>query len=168
MKICQRDYIKGEAMLLPLFFCQVLMEETKDELVIDPETFSQHFFDVKRHRPQKGQIMAKFTAVAVFGYGPEKFHIIDILRKDKAEAAAQVMKKIHCAREPDCYRVCREMCEDMLSGMSDEEVAKKEYEFVIEMFYYTKRECVPKDNPHWETIDLVKYDPETKTFKCDI
>lgn len=138
------------------------------EIIIDSSNFADYFFDVRRFGPKEGQIMAKFSAVAIFGDGPEKRDIIKILRKDKAEAAAMVMKKIHCAREPDCYRICREMVEDMLNGMSDDEVAEKEYEFVLEAFYYTKREYIPKGDPHWETIDLVKYDPETKTFKVNI
>jgi hypothetical protein len=112
--------------------------------------------------------MAKFSAVALLGDGPQKRDLIKILKTDKAKAAAQVMQKIHCAREPDCYRVCREMCEDMLSGMTDDEISKKDYEFVLEACYYTKREYVPQNDPHWETIDVIKYDPETKTFKATI
>ena len=140
----------------------------KEELVIDSSNFAEHFFDVRRFGPKKDQILAKFSAVAIFGDGPEKRDIIKVLRRDKAEAASMVMRKIHCAREPDCYVICRQICEDLLSGMSDDQVAAKEYEFVMEAFYYTKRENVPKGDPHWETIDIVKYDPETNTFKVDI
>jgi hypothetical protein len=138
------------------------------DIVIDASNFADYFFDVRKFGPKEGQIMAKFSAVAILGDGPEKRDLIKILRKDKAEAAAMVMRKIHCAREPDCYRICREMVEDMLGGMSDDDVAKKEYEFVLEAFYYTKREYLPKGDPHWETIDLVKFDPETNTFKVNI
>lgn len=147
-----------------------MKEQVKDEdgIVIDHTNFAQYFHDVRRFGPQPGQIMAKFSAVALFGDGPEKRDLIKVLRKDKAAAAAMVMRKIHCAREPDCYRVCREMCEDMIGGMTDDEVAKKDYEFVLEAFYYTKREYVPKHDPHWETIEVMKYDPETKTFKVSI
>jgi hypothetical protein len=140
----------------------------EQEVVIDKSNFKNYFFDVRQHRPQPGQIMAKFSAVAVFGDGPEKRDLIKVLKMGKAEAAAMVMRKIHCAREPDCYRICREMCEDLISGMSVDEVAKKEYEFVLEAFYYTKREYVPKNDPHWETIEVVRYDSETKTFKTTI
>lgn len=139
-----------------------------EELVIDASNFAKYFFDVRRFGPQAGQIMAKFTAVAAFGDGPEKRDLIKILRMDKAEAAAMVMKKIHCAREPDCYRVCREICDDLVSGMSEDEVAAKEYEYVLEAFYYTKREYLPEGDPHWETIDTVQFDPESNTFKVNI
>jgi hypothetical protein len=143
------------------------MQENID-LVIDNSNFSQYFFDVRKFGPKQGQIMAKFSAVAIFGDGPEKRDIIRVLRRDKAEAAVMVMKKIHCAREPDCYRICREICEDLISGMSEDAVAKKEHEFVIEAFYYANREYVPKGDPHWETIDIIKYDPDNKTFKVNI
>lgn len=140
----------------------------EQEIEINNKNFSQYFFDVRKHGPKEGQVMAKFSAVAIFSEGPEKRDIIKILKKDKAQAAAMVMRKIHCAREPDCYRICREICEDLMSGMSDDDVAKKEHEFVIEAFYYTKKEYIPKGDPHWETIDIIKYDPESKTFKSNI
>lgn len=146
----------------------IIETTSPDDLVIDNSNFAEYFFDVRRFKAKPGQILAKFSAVAVFGEGPEKRDIIKVLRKNKAEAAAMVMRKIHCCREPDCYRICREICEDLLAGMSDDDVAKKEYEFVIEAFYYTKREYVPKNDPHWETIEIMKYDPETKTFKSEI
>ncbi len=142
--------------------------DNENELVIDTSNFSEYFFDVRRFGPQTGQIMAKFSAVALFGDGPEKKDVIKLLKMNKAEAAAMVMKKIHCAREPDCYRVCKEMCNDLLAGMSDDEVSKKDYEFVLEAFYYTKREYVPEGDPQWETIDLIKFDPDTNTFKVNI
>lgn len=139
-----------------------------EEVVIDHTNFSEYFHDVRHNRPKPGQIMAKFSAVALFGDGPEKRDIIHVLKMDKAEAAAAVMRKIHCAKEPDCYRVCREICEDLISGMSEDEVAAKDYEFVLETCYYTQREYVPKNDKHWETIQLLQYDPETKTFKSRI
>lgn len=140
----------------------------EEGVVIDHTNFKNYFFDVRQHKPQPGQIMAKFAAAALFGDGPEKRDLIKVLRMGKAQAAASVMRKIHCAREPDCYRVCREMCEDMLAGMTDEEVAKKDYEFILEAYYYTKREYVPKNDPHWETIKIIEFDKETGTFKARI
>lgn len=139
-----------------------------EDLVIDKSNFKDYFFDVRMHGPRPGQIMAKFSAYALFGDGPDKRDLIKVLKTDKAKAAAMVMRKIHCAREPDCYVVCRQICDDLLSGMSEDDVAKKDYEFVLESFYYTNREYVPKNDPHWTTIDLVNYDNETKTFKVSI
>lgn len=138
-----------------------------EELIIDDTNFHEYFFDVRRHRPKEGQILAKFTAVAAFGNGPHKYDVIKLLQMDKAKQAAAVMQKIHHARVPDCYRVCREMCEDLLSGMTDAEVAAKEYEYVFEAFYYTQREYVPAD-PHWDTIQIVEFNRDTGEFKSEI
>jgi hypothetical protein len=139
-----------------------------EELIIDESNFDDYFFDVRKHAPKVDQVLAKYRAVAAFGDGPHKRDVIGLLKIDKAQQAAMVMRKIHHAREPDCYRVCREICEDLASGMTDDEVAAKDYEYVLEAFYYTKREYVPKNDPHWETIQLLEYDPETGSFSVRI
>jgi hypothetical protein len=145
-------------------------EVIKDEndVVIDSSNFNQYFFDARQHGPQKGQVMARFTAMAVFGDGQEKSDIINLLKIDKAHQASQVMQRIHLAKAPDCYRVLREMCEDLHSGMSDEEVNKKEYEFILEAVFYTKKEYVPKNDPHWELLKVMNYDSESKTFTSHV
>jgi len=135
---------------------------------INKTNFHEYFFDVRQCKPKAGQIMARFKAAAIFGEGVEKKHLIQALKMGKAKQAAMVMRKLHLAREPDCYRVCREMCEDLLKGATEEEVIKKDYHFVLEAFYYTKREYVPQNDPHWETIKLLAFDPETNTFKSTI
>lgn len=140
----------------------------ENELVIDNSNFSDYFFNVKDHRPKPGQVMAKFSAVAVFGEGREKTDIINLLVQDKAQQAAAVMEKIHSARVPDNYRVCAEMAEDLLVGMTVEQVQKKEYEFVLEALYYTQKELVPKNDPHWETIQILEYDEESGEYKSRI
>lgn len=134
-----------------------------EEIVIDDLNFEDYFFDVRKHGPKAGQVLAKFKAVAMFGDGPHKHDIIRLLKMDKAQQATMVMRKIHFAKEPDCYRLCREICEDLISGMSDNDVAQKEYEYILEAFYYTQKECVPDDS-HWETIQLLRFDPETGAF----
>lgn len=140
----------------------------ENELVIDNSNFADYFFNVRDNRPQKGQVLAKFTAVAVFGEGREKTDIINLLVQDKATQAAAVMQKIHSARVPDNYRLCAEIAEDLLVGLTVEHVQKKEYEFVLEALYYTQREYVPKGDPHWETIQLLEYDQETGEYRARI
>jgi hypothetical protein len=140
---------------------------TEKILGIDPVVFNEHFRFAPQNKPQAGQILAKYTAVAEFIEGREKMDIIGLLKKDKAFQAAQVMKKIFLAKEPDCYRVLREMCEDLMV-MSDEEVEKKPYQFILETFFYTEKQYVPTTDPHWETINLMKYDPETKQYLSTI
>ena len=140
-----------------------------EDIIIDSSNFSEYFFDVRQHAPKSGQIMVKFTAVALFGEGTEKTDIINLLRQDKAKQAASVMNRIHLARMPDCYRVCAEICEDLfIHGLTVEEVQKKDYEFILEAVYYTQREYVPKNDPHWETLDVLEYDAETGEYKSRI
>jgi hypothetical protein len=144
------------------------MIDKVEEIVIDDKNFHQFFFDVRKHGPKNGQVMAKFSAFALFGEGNEKRDIINLLKGGRVFQAAMIMNKIYCARTPDCYRVCREICEDMISGMTEDEVANKEYEFVIESMFYTKKEYIPKNNPHWELLTSLKYNSDTNTFESRI
>ncbi len=137
-----------------------------DELIIDESNFNEYFFDIRFNKPKKGQIMARFRAQADFVEGKGKRDLMDLLKQDKAYQACQVMKKIHGAKEPDCYRICREIAEDLLV-MPPEEVETKPYTYLLEYFYYTKREYVPQDK-HWETLGMLEYDEEKKTFKSVI
>jgi hypothetical protein len=137
------------------------------ELVIDENNFDEHFFDVRKHRPQKGQVLAKFTAIAEFIEGQGKKDVIDLLKKGKVLPAIQVMKKLHGSVEPDCYRICREMCEDLLM-MSEQDVENKPYEYKTEWLFYTKRENVPMDDLRWETIPLLNLESPTEDFKSVI
>jgi len=134
-----------------------------EDLIIDETNFEEHFHDIRKCLPNKGEILASYTAVAEFVDGEAKRDIIYLLKLNQAHAATNVLKKMHGVKEPDCYRVCREISEDLLY-MPEEEVLKKSYKFVVEFFYYVKRECVPKDDPHWKTIDLISFDPETNTY----
>jgi hypothetical protein len=137
------------------------------EVQITHDNFHEYFHDVRTSKPKKGQVMAKFSAVAEFVEGRGKRDIMVLLKQDKAYQAAQVMRKIHGARVPDCYRVCREIAQDMLD-MPEAEVEKKVYEFGIELFFYTEKKYVPKGDPHWETINLLSVDPETGNLKSVI
>lgn len=126
-----------------------------DELVITEENFDKYFFDVRKHNPQKGQIMVVYRAMAKLVKGPEKKQLIDLLcQTDKAVAASQVMKKLLFACEEDSVRVPLEIVNDLKTGFSIDKVLKKPYKYKIEIFYYTWPECVPND-PHWESISLL-------------
>jgi hypothetical protein len=104
------------------------------ELIIDENNFEQYFFDVRRHKPQKGQIMVKYTAIAEFVDGLMKKNIIDLLHKNKAEAAVSVMRNLGCATEKESIRIVREVCDDLVYGMTKEDVEKKIYKYTLESF----------------------------------
>lgn len=129
------------------------------ELVIDETNFKDYFRDVRMNRPERNEIIARYAATAELIGGQLKKDLIDLLRnRDKALAATQVMRKLGCATEKDSIRVCKEICRDLNSGMTAEEVEQKEYKYTIEVFYYTRKEYVPLDDPHWSIISLDNLD----------
>lgn len=129
-----------------------------NEVIIDEKNFEEYFFDVRKHSPKRGQVMARYAAVAEFIDGMMKKNIIDLLKKDKAIAATQVLRKLGCATEKDSVRICKEICQDMLSGMTDEEIEAKVYKYIIEVFYYTEQANIPLDDPHWSVISIKNLD----------
>jgi hypothetical protein len=42
--------------------------------------------------------------------------------------------------------------------MNEEEVIEKEYKMVVEYNYWTEKDNVPDDDPHWFTIDILTPD----------
>jgi len=132
---------------------------TKDELIIDEKNFFEYFRDVRTSRPERGDIMAKWIGRAEFIEGDMKKNIVDLLaNKDKVLAAIQVMTKLGHATYKDAIKVCKDICNDLLNGMSPEEVEKKVYSYDVEMFYYTKKEYVPENDPHWYIIGIHNLD----------
>ncbi len=126
------------------------------ELVIDDSNFHEHFFDVRHSAPKRGQVIARFVAVAQLVDGQLKRDLINLLRNtEKAIPATNVMRKLGCATESEATRICIEMTRDMLAGLTDDEVAAQVYEYQLESFYYTVPENVPPADPHWSTITIM-------------
>lgn len=126
------------------------------DLVIDETNFNEYFKDVRRYPiPEKGDVMVVYRAVAYLEESFPKTNLVDLLLDtEKARPAVQVMSKIFCACEADSIAVPKAITEDLLSGMSREEVIKKPYKYTFEMFFYTKKEYVPDDG-HWDIITLM-------------
>ncbi len=121
------------------------------------EYFEKYFFDVRKHKPKKGQILAQYRAVADFVDGWVKRNLINLLMSNPAgaETVQKVMRNMCGALEEDSIRVPLEMAKDLASGMTADEVAKKDYKMIIEYNFWTERDCVPKDDPHWSTIEIL-------------
>lgn len=132
-------------------------QNLESELEINEQNFYEYFKDVRISSPERGEIIAQYSAAAEFVNGDEKKQIISLLTstENKMEATAQVMRKLLFASELDSYRVPKQIAEDLVSGMTEEEVADKPYKYVMEMFFYTKPEYVPKDDPHWSVISVL-------------
>jgi hypothetical protein len=104
--------------------------------------------------------MARYSAIAEFVDGKMKKDIIDLLTNydNKALAATQVMRKLGCATENESIRICKEIAEDLDSGMTNEDVENKVYKYKMEVIYYTKREYIPENDPHWTVISIANLD----------
>lgn len=127
------------------------------ELIIDEKNFNQYFFDARVHRPKKNQVLVKYSAIAELVDGSMKKNLIDLCKKDKIHAATQVMRKLAGACEIDSVRVLKEICLDILSGISEENIEKKSYKYKLEMFYYAEKQYVP-DDPHWTCMTINNLD----------
>jgi hypothetical protein len=129
------------------------------ELVIDETNFDSFFFDVRKHEPKQGQIIARYTTTAEFIDGPEKRNVIDLLTKTyKMIPTTQVMLKLLHTTELDSYRVPLAMARDMVEGLNVNEVAAKPYKYTAEMYFYTEKKYVPRDDPHWSIISILNLD----------
>jgi len=138
-----------------------------DTVEITNENFDQYFRDARTTKAEQGDVLAKFSAVADFVEGQGKKDIIYLLKIDKAREAAQVMNRIHGAKSPWCYRVPRQIAQDLLT-MDEKDVEKKAYEMVVEFLFWTKKECVPRNDQHWETLDVIQYNAETGEYNVKI
>ena len=129
--------------------------------------FPKYFRYTETSKPEKGDIIAKFGAVAEIVEGMDKDDLIDIcLQPDSAHAAAQMMRKIFHAAEWDAWGVPRQITEDLVNGMSEAEIKQKPYSYAMELFFYTKPEYMPKaddsDFKYWSLIRIVNLDDYLK------
>ena len=128
------------------------------ELIIDENNFSDYFKDVSvNHKPNKGEIIACYITRAKFGAGDLKSDVISSM-KENVFSTIKILQKIAKARYLDSIIILKQMLSDKLSGMSDREIEDKEYEYIAEFFYYTKKEYVPTDDPRWSTLKIHNVD----------
>lgn len=127
------------------------------ELIIDKSNFSQYFKEISGYKPEKDDIMACYTTKAKFVSGELKKDIIDSV-EGNVHSSIKILQKIAKARYMDAIKILKEIIIDILSGKTKEEIENKEYEYTAEFFYYTKKEYVPEDDPHWSTLKLYKID----------
>ena len=99
------------------------------------EVFEQHFFDVRTHKPKKGQVMAGCLRSAEIIDGEDKRFLISMLMRDgQAPMAAKFMRKMFLACDKDATQVPMEILKDLLSGMTVDQVAAKPYSYTMEQF----------------------------------
>jgi len=139
-------------------------------VMINEDNFTEYFFDIKKHKPQKGQVLARWGSAADFVDGWVKQNVIELLSTSKAgaESGSTILRNLVGAIEKDSIRVAKEIAQDLSGGMTVRQVLDKPYRFIIELFYWVKEEYIPVDDPHWSiirTVDLTKIKAELKTEK---
>ena len=125
--------------------------------------FGKYFRFVDTSQPEKGDIIAKYGAIAEIVGGRDKDDLINLVQQpDSARASAHMMRKIFCAAEWDCWGVPRQITEDLVAGMSIEDARDKIYSYALEIFFYTKPQYMPKkedsDFNRWSLIRIVNLD----------
>jgi hypothetical protein len=130
------------------------------------EWFETKFFDIRKHRPKKGQVLARYRATADFVDAWVKRNVITLLSTGEAgaESARAVLRNMCGAIEVDSIKVALEMAKD-LRTMTVEEVAAKDYRMVVEYNYWTEKENIPENDPHWTTINLLNKDEIDEKIK---
>jgi hypothetical protein len=130
------------------------MNEEPDIIVSD-EDWGKYFFHVRLNKPKKGQIIARYTAMADMIEGFEKKNIINMLKNtDQVVPVTQAMTRCLNATELESYRVPRRMVQDMIDGMTEEQVYQKPYRYQMEMLYYAFPEHIPQNDPHWSAVSI--------------
>lgn len=128
------------------------------ELIIDESNFSDYFKDVSvKKKPDKDEIIACYTTRAKLCAGDIKKDVI-LSIENNVYSSIKILQKIAKSRYEDAVSLIKEMLSDKLSGMSDDDIENKEYEYVAEFFYYTKKEYVPIDDPRWSTLKIHNVD----------
>jgi hypothetical protein len=130
-----------------------------EEIVIDENNFAEYFRDTRHNKPQHGDVMVFYKSMAELVGGDLKHQMIEALFHESigAQKAIQLFMKLGGASHKAAVLLVKEMNDDLISGMSKEDVFKKSYKFFLEMSFYTKKEYVPKDDPHWELVNLKNF-----------
>lgn len=130
------------------------------ELVIDETNFHVFFREVERNRPEKGDVMVVYRSMADFCSGDLKEQVVEALFEEKIgpTKAIKLMKRFGKTSNREALRVVKNVFMDLYNGMSKNMVIAKTYEFMIEIYYYTKEEFIPKDDKKWEIIKIANLD----------
>lgn len=130
------------------------------ELVIDDSNFHEYFKDVLTNRPEKGDVMACYKAVAELRDGDLKEQIVEALFLENIgpKKAVTLMTKLGKAPRKEAIALIKKIFMDLYNGMSKPMAIAKTYEYLFEIFYYTKEEYVPKNDMHWEIVKISNLD----------
>jgi len=125
-------------------------------LVIDESNFTEYFREINKSKPQKGDVLACYRAIAELVDGDLKEQIVESLFLEKIgpKKAVALMTKLGKTSRKEAIKLVKKIFMDLYNGMSKTMVLSKTYEYLFEIYYYTKEEYVPKNDKHWELIKL--------------
>ena len=105
-------------------------------------------------------MLARYCAKAEFIDKFPKPAIVDLLVNNPkgAELAPKVLQNMCHMHEIDSINVAIAMAEDLVQGMSEQEVIQKPYPCTIEKWFWTQKDYIPKQDPHWNAIDIIHSD----------
>ena len=128
-----------------------------EQLIIDENNFEQYYHDIDKFKPEKGEVLACYESMAEFIDGDLKRDLIKLLmlNENAGEVAPRLMRKLAKATPESALAVTKEMAKDLLSGMSEDEVAAKPYPMHLKAFYYTRKEYLPENDKHWWSMSLI-------------
>jgi len=127
-----------------------------EEIVINEENFNEYFKEINKNKPEKGDIIASYRAKAYLVEGDLKKDVIKLLKtKEGVNSAVKILNKFAYCIYEDAVSICKNICQELSLGLSDEEVLKKEYPYTLEIFYYTKKENVPENDKHWSIMTII-------------
>lgn len=128
----------------------------KNDLIIDESNFQQYFKEVGTSKPLKGECMVAYRAMAELHAGDIKEDIVNLLCGEEIGAKQAIEHAVKRCKTnyKEAIKLVTEICSDLNAGMSKNLVISKTYEYILEIFYYTKAAYVPKNDKHWEIISI--------------
>jgi len=130
------------------------------DLIIDENNFSQYFRDVLTNKPSKGDVLVCYKAIAELCDGDLKEQVVESLFLDKVgpNKAITLLTKIGKSSRKEAISLIKKISYDLYNGMSKPMVLAKAYEYLFEIYYYSKEEYLPKNDKHWEMVKINNLD----------
>ena len=138
------------------------------DCIIDETNFDQYFKEVEKGSPEKEDVIAVYTALAELCGGEIKKDIIYLLQtypEIGAKQAITIATKLCKTNYEQALKLVTDICKDLFDGKDYDFVYNKVYEYIIEIYYYTKAENIPENNRHWNKVTIQNYDDYIRKLK---
>lgn len=108
------------------------------------------------YKPQLDDTLVRYRACADLIDCPEKKQVLELLctKKNGYLTASKILERLIGMRNEAALKLMREMILDVKAGLTETEILEKPYRFVLEKLFWTKKEHVPENDPHWDKIEV--------------